>query len=130
MSPLVYILLGLALGGVIGWLFRSVCRPQTADNRLEEELRQQVVQRESELAQLRSQLAETGSACAAADALKASAERALGEQRQLQEKALGDLREAFKALSADALKQTAPDFLRLANETLSKFQESAKGDLE
>jgi DNA recombination protein RmuC len=42
---------------------------------------------------------------------------------------LADLREAFRALSADALKQTAPEFLRLANETLGKFQESAKGDL-
>src|SRR5207249_11198879 len=52
------------------------------------------------------------------------------ETRQAQEKALTDLREAFKALSADALRQTAPEFLRLANETLSKFQESAKGDLE
>jgi DNA recombination protein RmuC len=40
-----------------------------------------------------------------------------------------DLREAFKALSADALKATQPEFLRLANETLSKFQETAKGDL-
>ena len=39
------------------------------------------------------------------------------------------MREAFKALSADALKQTHPEFLRLANETLAKFQETAKGDL-
>ena len=31
---------------------------------------------------------------------------------------IADLREAFKALSADALKQTQPEFLRLANETL------------
>lgn len=46
-----------------------------------------------------------------------------------QEKALADLRETFKALSADALKQTHPEFLRLANETLAKFQETAKGDL-
>ena len=44
-------------------------------------------------------------------------------------KALADLREAFKALSADALKQTAPEFLRLAEQTFGKFQETAKGDL-
>ncbi|MBX7158268.1 MAG: DNA recombination protein RmuC [Verrucomicrobiae bacterium] len=49
--------------------------------------------------------------------------------KESQEKALTDLREAFKALSADALKQTHPEFLRLANETLAKFQETAKGDL-
>src|SRR6185436_14385368 len=40
-----------------------------------------------------------------------------------------DLRDTFKALSADALKQTQPDFLRLANETFAKAQEVAKGDL-
>src|SRR5439155_11815042 len=53
----------------------------------------------------------------------------LKEAQQSQDKALADLREAFKALSADALQQTQPEFLRLANETFSKFQESAKGDL-
>ena len=46
-----------------------------------------------------------------------------------QEKALADLRDAFKALSADALKQSAPEFLRLAEQTFGKFQETAKGDL-
>jgi DNA recombination protein RmuC len=40
-----------------------------------------------------------------------------------------DLREAFKALSADALKQTAPEFLRLAEQSFGKLQEAAKGDL-
>jgi len=141
MSPWIYILLGAGLGGVIGWLVRSLRQPPAADNRLESELRQQVTQRESELAQVRSQLAETGNARAAAEARQAAAEKLLGEQRlfqeqnsreakQAQDKALADLREAFKALSADALKQTAPDFLRLANETLSKFQETAKGDLD
>ena len=39
------------------------------------------------------------------------------------------MRETFKALSADALKQSAPQFLQLANETFGKFQETAKGDL-
>jgi DNA recombination protein RmuC len=141
MAPLIYALIGLAVGLAIGWLARSLRQPPAADNRLENELRQQVIQRESELAQVRSQMAETGNARAAAEAREAAVGKLLGEQRLLQEqnlreakltqdKALADLREAFKALSADALKQTAPDFLRLANETLSKFQESAKGDLE
>ena len=53
----------------------------------------------------------------------------LVEQRALQDKALLDLREAFKALSADALNQTAPEFLRLAEQSFGKFQEVAKGDL-
>src|SRR5207244_13251505 len=51
------------------------------------------------------------------------------ETKLTQDKALADLRETFKVLSADALRQSAPEFLRLANETLGKFQETAKGDL-
>jgi DNA recombination protein RmuC len=39
------------------------------------------------------------------------------------------LSDAFKALSADALKSNNQSFLELANSTLEKFQESAKTDL-
>ena len=143
MSTLTYLLIGFAVGGVcfffIGWLIGRTRGP-APDGRLENELRQQVAHRESELKQTREQLSETTSARAAAEARQTSAETLLHEQRALQEKslqesrelqarAIADLREAFKALSADALKQTQPEFLRLANETLAKFQETAKGDL-
>jgi DNA recombination protein RmuC len=57
-------------------------------------------------------------------------EKQLKETKEAHEKAIADLREAFKALSADALKQSAPEFLRLAQETFGKLQESAKGDLQ
>jgi len=40
------------------------------------------------------------------------------------------LSDAFKALSADALHSNNQTFLDLANATLAKFQESAKGELE
>lgn len=187
MDPLLYILLGIALG-VIGWLLGAKFRgerqesPLASVNLLEAELRQQLTHRDGELARTRSQLAEasaglaatearrsaadnqveevratlrtreaeladtalkltqTGHQLAASQAQLAGANRLLTEQRELherqlldakaaQDKALADLREAFKALSADALKQTQPEFLRLANETLGKFAEAAKGDL-
>lgn len=38
--------------------------------------------------------------------------------------------QAFKALSHEALEKNSSSFLKLANATLEKFQESAKGDLE
>lgn len=56
-------------------------------------------------------------------------ERQLAEARIAQEKAIAELREAFKALSAEALTRQAPEFLRLADQTFAKLQESAKGDL-
>ena len=145
MSPAVYILIGLAvgigLGLLIGWLLGS--RKTTAapsDARLENELRQQLGQRETELGQTREQLSQAKSATATAQAGQSAAEKILAEQKQLQEqtmreakaaqeKALADLRDTFKALSADALKQSAPEFLRLAEQSFGKFQETAKGDL-
>jgi len=56
-------------------------------------------------------------------------ERAMQEAKEAQARALADLRDAFRALSADALKQSAPEFLRLAEQSFGRFQETAKGDL-
>jgi DNA recombination protein RmuC len=122
-------LIAALAGFIIGWLIGRARGGSGPDSRLENELRQQVGQREAELTQLRSQLTETGNARAAAEARHAASEKMLVEQRALQEKALADLRDAFKALSADALKQSAPEFLRLAEQTFGKLQETAKGDL-
>ena len=129
------------VGGLFGWLIG--CRRNSSfppDHRLEDELRQQLQQRERELESIRKQLTETATTLASAEANRDAAQRSLAEARtvhaenlraakEAQDKALADLRDAFKALSADALKQTAPQFLQLANETFLKFQETAKGDL-
>jgi DNA recombination protein RmuC len=128
----IQLLIAFVVGGLLGFFFgwlKGRSRAAVPDSRLENELRQQVGQRETELTQLRSQLTETGNARAAAEARHAASEKMLVEQRALQDKALADLREAFKALSAEALKQSAPEFLRLAEQTFGKFQETAKGDL-
>ena len=132
MSNGAYIGIGLVIGSLLGFFFgwlKGRGRAAVPDARLENELRQQVGQRETELTQVREQLTETGNARAAAEARHAASEKMLVEQRALQDKALFDLREAFKALSAEALKQSAPEFLRLAEQTFGKFQETAKGDL-
>jgi len=68
MNPVLDVLLGLALGGalggVIGWVmgWRSAAAAPP-DHRLENELRQQIARRESELVQLRSQGAASNAAC-------------------------------------------------------------------
>lgn len=137
--------LAFALGGgvglLIGWLLGRGRGAAPADSRLENELRQQLTQREAELNQSRAEAVSIKTSLATAQANQSSAEKLLAEQRTLHErataeakeaqaKALADLREAFRALSAEALKQSAPEFLRLAEQSFGKFQEIAKGDLE
>ena len=123
---LIALVVGGAFGVFCGWLKWA---GRNSDGRLENELRQQLSVRESEMQKLREQVMEAGNARAAAEARQSAAENLIVEQKALQEKALSDLRDAFKALSADALKQSAPEFLRLAEQTFGKLQESAKGDL-
>jgi DNA recombination protein RmuC len=134
--------IGVVLGCVIGWLVgaRKAAGAKTDLQPLVDELRSRVAQSESELTGARMRLSDEKSKTAAAVAERDAAkhlvetqrelnEKALRESREAQTKALNDLREAFRALSAEALQKTQPEFLRLANETLAKFQESAKGDL-
>ncbi len=52
------------------------------------------------------------------------------EQRALLEDAREELSDAFKALSADALRHNNQSFLELANSALGRFQEAASGDLQ
>jgi len=131
------LLAGSVLGLVAGWLLG---RRSTGDNRLESELRQQIAQRDTELGTCRSELARSQSASAAAEAGRAASQtmleqqrqahdRAFQEAREAQQKAAADLREAFRALSAEALKQNAPEFLRLAEQNFGKLQATAQGEL-
>jgi len=134
--------IGGGLGLLIGWLLgRGRAATPPSDYRLENELRQQLEQREAELKRSRDELVGSKTSLATAQAQQSGAEKLLTEQRALhdramaearagQEKALADLREAFRAMSAEALKQSAPEFLRLAEQSFGRFQESAKGDLD
>ncbi len=108
-------------------------------------------EKDTEANSLRLELAQTQSRLATATAESAAARASILEQQRVheeserrlkethgqwvaelrtsQEKSLADLKQSFAGLSAEALKQNGPEFLRLANETFTRFQESAKGDL-
>jgi DNA recombination protein RmuC len=88
----IYLLVGVALGAVIGWLVGT----------------QKGVRAEAE---------------------SRAGEQRLEDQREKSAEQLVALKESFKALSADALKEAQPELVRLAGETLGKLHESAKGDL-
>ncbi len=136
-------LAGLLVGLLVGWLLGSRLKSAAAEAAVRE-LREQLQQREAALAEARHrETALTGAEAAVRARADAEAEAArariadkdaffaaqLEEARQTRERALADLREAFKALSADALKASAPDFLQLANAAFAHMQEAAKGDL-
>jgi len=150
MTPELYLLVGLAigvcLGGLIGWLVgarnRGASPAENADRQaLLDESRGRTERAESEARDLRDKLSSTEKQLAAAEANRASAEKLLEEQKEIhaqavasaresQAKALEELKDAFKGLSAEALAKSHPEFLRQANETFAKFQETAKGDLK
>ena len=138
-----YLLIGLFAGALIGWLLScwlTASRQNQVALRLEEELRGQLEQQEVDIKSLREDLESQRSAKSTAEARLESAEKYQTEQTRLHEqnfqrlkeehtKALQDLKDTFKALSTDALKETHPAFLQLAKESFATFQESAKGDL-
>ncbi len=138
---LLYLVLGLGLGGTIGWLFAMRwLATHSSETPLEKELRQQLAQRDATQTLLQGQLEDCRDALTAAEAKRAALQQALLEQRQWHDQALAaardshqtaiaELKTAFKALSAQALQETHPAFLRLAQEVLSKHQEAARGDL-
>lgn len=120
--------LGAAFGGFIVWL---AVRSGSAG------LRSRLSLMEKDLASARSELAREAQENAHAAAKVAGLEATLGLERRANQEKLDlvtrageELRHAFQALSADALKSNNQAFLELAKASLEKFQSQAKGDLE
>ena len=137
MNIAAYILLGLALGAIIGWLLRSL-KPPPPDNRVEEELRQQRLAQDAELTRLRNELTQASAARAAAETAKTAAEAALAEQREAQQAlttATEKLREELQALkNRNGQLEAEMRFLgeRLATERkqIETIQEKFRADFE
>lgn len=131
MLDLALLLVGLLLGGALGWSFARV-RAETAvrggrellQGRLAaaetrvDELAKQITQRDLEVGDLRGALATEHAARVQADTRLEGEQRAVAEQRALLEEARGQLTETFKALSSEALRDTQSSFLTLADERL------------
>ena len=66
---------------------------------------------------------------ARAEAESQATEQRFEDHRRQSEEQHAALRESFKVLSVDALKEAQPELVRLAGETLGKLHESAKGEL-
>lgn len=93
---------------------------------VEGELRQRIGELESEADGLRGELGEARSARVQAETRLEAEQANLQEQRRLLEEAETQLKDAFKALSAEALKDSRQQFLGDAGERLRPIQDLLK----
>lgn len=145
-----WLLLGLAIGIVIGFLGGIVgaqMRPERIRIALEAErgslqkdvalkkeridaLELQAREHERKIDAMHGELSRAREEIRARETLLESERAASADKLRMLENAELSLREAFKALSAEALKGNNEAFLQVARETLSRFQEGAQSDLE
>jgi DNA recombination protein RmuC len=127
-SYIAFIIFGAAIGSLISWLLTR-SRSQVLDVRLA------TVQNDLNLARAETQKlatlnAELNTRRATLETTLEYVRKANDEKIELLDRATTDLREAFQALSADALKSNNQAFLELARTSLERFQSEAKGDLK
>lgn len=150
MNPILGFGIGLALGIAIACLYlRAQMKSAFERGRLSVEperatLIERIASREIEIARLDAALHDAASVAKDTDAANAElkadvarvtekleAERALAAERLVVvEKAREELTSTFSALSGQALQSNNQMFLDLAAQTLGRFQQDAKGDLE
>ena len=143
-SILVGIALGLALGGVGGWLLGRVSEA-SAGPRVEaaaararaDEIAKRVAQldaaleaRERDLGDARQRSSELAERLVRATAELDGERRSATDRLKLLEQAEQSLREAFASVSAEALRANNQSFLQLAKASLSEFQKEAVVDLD
>jgi DNA recombination protein RmuC len=93
------------------------------------ELGETIKARDERIAALASELTDLKAAQSQVQTKLEEERKAAGEKLALLDEAQQKLSDAFKALSADALRSNNQSFLELANTALQKFQEGARSDL-
>jgi len=124
--------IGLVFGSAIAWLaLRS--RGAAAGARLsltEKELTGAKAELARLLADQRGLVASEARLKSALEAERKASDEKIELLTQANERAGEDLRNAFKALAADALSSNNLSFVQIAQETLKRFQSEAQSDLE
>ena len=132
------LLLGLAIGAVagavVGWLLARDAATRLHENVASLEAQRDAARTERETVEqrmvaLQRELQVLTIRSAELAATLAKEREGTQEKIALLEQARTTLADAFKALSADALRNNNQSFLELARAALEKFQEQAKGDL-
>jgi len=124
MELVLYALLGVGLGVIGAWLALRT-RAATLEERLTAR-EGRITEMEARSASLEAELGLARTEAAQARTELAQSETRLAALNEAQAK----MGEAFKGMSADALKSNNATFLQLAQATLEKFQQGAQSDLE
>jgi len=120
--------IGLLFGGVLAWLIlRSQATSVSTRLLLTEK---ELVAAKAELTRLLQAQTELVASRAKLESALELERRASNEKIELVTQASEELRNAFKAMASDALKNNNLSFLELAKASLERFQSEAKGDLE
>src|SRR5688500_6980766 len=114
-------LLGIAIGAIIWSVFQT---------RRSAELRSLLGQRDATFAKLQQDLMAAKQECARVGAQLEAVQAAAAEKVSILQATDARLREAFSALSSEALKQNNESFLQLARTSLGEFHRAASTDLE
>jgi DNA recombination protein RmuC len=121
------LIVGLVLGGMLGWLLTKNRAGQAEATALA--LREQQEKLQTELGAVRGRLEVELKSKAASEASLAATRENLEEQRKLLDDAKQILSDTFKSLSSDVLGSQSGSFLKLANETFGRLRAEAEGDL-
>jgi DNA recombination protein RmuC len=127
MEPVVTGVIGLLFGSLLAWL---ILRSRTAGLNARLSLTEnELAAAKAGLARLQQQYTELAAGKAGVECSLELERKSSNEKIELITRASEELRNAFKAMAADALKSNNSSFLVIAQETLKRFQSEAQGDL-
>jgi DNA recombination protein RmuC len=143
MNPWILFTVGIAIGGVVGWLLAGLRRNSAlstlrveaegktrAAESLTGELRSQVRDLQTKLASSEQQTRNEGNLRVAAETRLTETQANLEDQKRMLEEAREKLKDVFQSLSAQALKSNNQAFIELARSSFETIQTQAKGELE
>ena len=121
MEIVIALVVGVILGAGLVFLVLSGAQQRSA---------KVLAEAEGERDALRGEHAAAKEALARIEAQRDAELKSAAEKLSLLEEAKTKLQDSFKALSSEALSKNNESFLKLAQENLEKYQQSAQGDLE
>jgi DNA recombination protein RmuC len=138
MTTMIYIIMGILIGGLISWFFAK-SRSQGKITELEKRVSSaealvadrsgQLQRKDAEINQIRNELAEDRRSKVEALTRLEEAQKSFEEQKALIEAMKTEMTDTFNALSKAALESSNESFLTLASERLGKVVEETKGKL-